>query len=129
VSKNENRHPYGRPLPAVLAEIAEAVGEAGGLEAALKLSERRGATLLEIARDGELLPSIVGTEAAARIVDRLGVGARIYVPLADYHLFRWLHAQGVGRAEIARRLRIPIRTQQRWLAAHDDREQLSLKLL
>lgn len=123
-----DRHPYGRPLPPVLAEIAEVVGEAG-LEAALKLSEKRGGTLLEIARDGDLLPSIVGTDAALRIVERLGVGARIYVPLADYHLFRWLHAQGVGRAEIGRRLRIPFRTQQRWLAAPDGREQLSLKLL
>jgi hypothetical protein len=125
VSKNESRHPYGRPLPPMLAEIASAAG----LEAALKLSQARGGTRLEIARDGELLRGIVGDDAARLIVESLGVGARIYVPLADYHLFHWLRAQDMSVAEIGRRLRIPYRTLQRWQAPPDDREQLSLKLL
>ncbi|MCM0018524.1 MAG: hypothetical protein NBV67_00870 [Tagaea sp.] len=117
-------HPFGRPLPAGLAEIADAAG----LDAAMKLAEARGGAFLHVARDGDLLPGLVGAEAAAAIARKLGAGNKIYVPVADYHLVKWLQSKSVSRAEIVRRTRVPIRTQQRWDAPPGEADQLSLKL-
>lgn len=120
-----DRHPFGLPLPSVLAEIADAAG----LDAAMQIAEARGGSRLEIARESALLASWVGVEAAAKIADKLGAGYRVYVPLADYHLVHWLKSKGVPRAEIVRRTRVPVRTIQRWEQPPTMREQLSLKLL
>lgn len=118
------QHPYGRPLPWALAQIADAAG----IDAAMKIAEARGGNRLEIARDSAVLREIVGAEAATAIAEKLGVGTRIYVPLGDYHLVQWLKAQGVPRAEIGRRARVSLRTMQRWDAPPEAHEQLSLKL-
>ena len=122
----KNRKPYGRPLPSPLDEIAEVAG----LDAAMRLSERRGGSRLEIAKDSQLLAEIVGDAALAEAIGvKLGAGRRIYVPLADFHLAHWLKAQGCGQAEIVRRTRVSYRTMQRWNQPADEQEQLSLKLI
>jgi len=122
---NTGRHPFGLPLPSVLAEIADVAG----LDVAMMIAEQRGGRRLEIARESALLASWVGADAAAKIADKLGVGYRVYVPLAAYHLVHWLKDKGVPRAEIVRRTRVPVRTIQRWEKPPAEREQLSLKLL
>lgn len=117
-------HPFGRPLPSVLAEIADVAG----LDAAMAIAEARGGDRLEIARDSALLSGLVGEDAAAKIARRLGAGNRVYVPVADYHLVKWLQSKNVARREIVRRTRVPARTLQRWDAPPETHEQLSLKL-
>lgn len=81
-------------FPETLARIAEAAGP----EAARRIAEARGGTMVEIPRrlrGNNWLTDLVGPEAAAAIVQALGHG-RLYVPAGD------ARCAGGRRAEAAR---------------------------
>ena len=99
-------------LPGVLAEI-EAVA---GREAALEIALAFGGTDIYVSARGAHARAVidaVGAGAWAAIVARLG-GETVHVPLARRALVRHLSSQGVGTAEIARRLHITQRTARRY---------------
>ncbi len=102
----------GSPLPGVLAEIEAVAGRDAALEIALKAG---GKDIYVSARgaQSQAIVEAVGARAWAAIVARLG-GETVHVPLARRALVRHLSAQGVGTAEIARRLHITQRTARRY---------------
>lgn len=109
-------------LPGVLAEIAEVAG----LDAALRIAEKRGGASMSIpARmtDDHWLSMLIGIELATKLSKHYASGRtsqELAIPLGPTGTRRQLHTairrllkDGVAGEEIARRLRIADRTVRR----------------
>lgn len=113
-------------LPPVLAAIAEVAG----IEAALKVARAYGGTrvTMPLLPDGDnWLKAVVGSEAAAAIIQTLGSTRRVDIPLgpsASYFRtrreqvlqMRKLTDEGLNAPAIARRLGTTERSVRRWWA-------------
>ncbi len=111
------------PVPAGYRAIADAAGD----DAACKLCLELGGTWIDIPQksEGTKLERIVGADAAALIVERIGPG-RLELPLANKTLACALNEQGMEVMNIAKRLRTQRRTVQRWLQPRDDPRQQTI---
>ena len=104
-----------RPLPGILAEIAEAVGDEVALRIALEHGGDDGWDVPRHidSRAGHALRELVGEQAARIITARFG-GDAIPVPLARRAVVQYLYGKGLTTAEVATRLGITRRTARRY---------------